>query len=154
MAYIEVLEENGDQSRIMNVTAGVGPDWGMPEDVMLVKALLQIVLINMGYPATKLSSSHSGTLDKPTKENIKVFQQKFNTNAKSLGNPERLTVDGRVSRARGHVSWDKNHPWTIVKLNALASWYVRARGFRSAADAIVKFYPHIAKILKLDPADV
>ena len=154
MAQIDVINDNTGQSRIMNVTEAVGPNWGLPEDVMLVKALLQIVLINMGHPASKTSGSQAGTLDQQTKDNIKVFQQKFNQVAKSLGNAEQLTVDGRVSRARGSASWDKNRPWTIAKLNELASFYCRGRGFSSAADAMVKFYPHVAKILKLDPADV
>ena len=154
MAHVEEIEQNGEKLAMMNVTAAVGPDWGAPNDVMLVKALLQLVLINMGIPGDQTSSSHSGTLDPLTKKNIKLFQTRFNEYAKGLGNPERLTVDGRVSRARVHASWDRNRPWTIAKLNSLASFYVRARGYSSAAAAIVQFYPHIAKILKLDASNV
>jgi hypothetical protein len=155
MAHVEIIEQNGDQSRIMNVTEGVGPNWGMKDDVMLVKALLEIVLINMRWVQPgELSSTTSGTLDDKTKKNIKTFQKKFNEMAKGLNNPERLSVDGRVSRARGHFSWDKNCPWTIVKLNATASFCVRRHGFKSAADAIVKFYPHVAEVLNLDSSDV
>ena len=155
MPHVEVVEQNGDRSRIMNVTEAVGPSWGMQDDVILVKVLLEIVLINMRRTQSgALSSTKSGTLDDKTKKNIRLFQQKFNDMAKGLYNPERLTVDGRVSRARGQVSWDKNRPWTIAKLNETASLCVRMHGYKSLADAVVKFYPHLAQILKLDPSDV
>ena len=155
MAHVEkVAELNGEESRIMNVSEGVGPNWGMPDDVMLVKALLETPLLYWGADPGTLSSPTSGTLDENTKKNVKVFQKKFNQSAKSLGNPERLTEDGRVSRARGQVSWDKNRPWTIVKLNAVTSWYLRMKGGKSAAEMIVVLYPHLADILKLDPSDV
>jgi len=155
MAHVEIIENNGEKSRIMNVTEAVGPNWGQEDDVILVKVLLEIVLINMRWVEPgALSSTRSGTLDDLTKKNIKTFQQKFNETAKNLNNSERLTVDGRVSRARGRSSWDKNRPWTITKLNSTASWCVRNHGFSSAADAIVKFYPHLAAILKLDSNDV
>jgi hypothetical protein len=153
MAQIDVLEQGGEQLHMMNVTAGVGPDWGMHDDVILVKVLLEIVLVNMRWcPPGDLSSTQSGTLDDKTKKNIKLFQSKFNEAAQQLGNPERLTVDGRVSRARGTASWDKNRPWTISKLNATASFCVQQHGFKNAADAVVKFYPHLAKILNLNAA--
>lgn len=155
MAQVEVVEQNGEQVHMMNVTEAVGPNWGMQDDVILVKVLLEIVLINMKWiQPGDLSSSRSGTLDGKTKKNIKVFQQKFNETATNSNHPERLTVDGRISRARGHASWDRNRPWTIAKLNQLASWCVRMHGFKSAADAVVKFYPHLAQILKIDANNV
>lgn len=155
MAQIDIIEHNGEEKHLMNVTEAVGPKWGMPDDVMLVKALLEIVLINMRWtdPAA-LSSTTSGTLDAKTKENIKTFQRKFNEAAKGGNHPEVLTVDGRVSRARGSASWDKNRPWTISKLNEMASFCVRMHGYKSAAEAIAQFYPHVAKVLKLDPGNV
>ena len=52
MAQIDVINDNTGQSMIMIVTEAVGQNWGLPEDVMLVNALLQIVLINMGHPAS------------------------------------------------------------------------------------------------------
>lgn len=121
---------------------------------MLVKALLTVPLMAWGYDPHTLALPNSGALDDSTKKNIKIFQQKFNEFAKGLGNPERLTVDGRVSRARGHFSWDKNRPWTIVKLNAVTSWYIRMRGGKSAGEFIANVYPDVAKILKLDTNDV
>lgn len=151
MAHVEAIENNGEKSHIMNVSMAVGPHWGQEDDVMLVKALLEIVLINMHWAGgAELSSSRSGTLDAKTKKNIKLFQKNFNQLAASLKNAERLSVDGRVSRARGQVSWDKNRPWTIVKLNATASYCVKMHGYKSAAEAIAQFYPHIAQTLKLD----
>lgn len=155
MAQVEVVEQNGEQVHMMNVTQAVGPTWGQQDDVILVKVLLEIVLINMRWVQPgELSSSVSGTLDDKTKKNIKIFQQKFNEFAKSNRHPERLEVDGRISRARGHASWDKNRPWTIAKLNQTASFCVRMHGYKSAAEAIVQFYPHLAKILKLDRNNV
>lgn len=151
MAQVDVVEQNGEQLHMMNVTAAVGPDWGMHDDVILVKVLLEIVLINMRWCAPgDLGSTNSGTLDGKTKKNIKLFQSKFNEVAKQLSNPEQLTVDGRVSRARGTASWDKNRPWTIAKLNSTASFCVQQHGYKNAAEAVVQFYPHLAKILKLD----
>src|SRR5262245_56044350 len=97
MAHVEVVvDKNGEQSRIMNVSEGVGPKWGMPEDVMLVKALLEVPLLYWGSDPGTLSSPTIGTLDENTKANIKIFQTKFNGFAKGLGNPERLSADGRV----------------------------------------------------------
>src|SRR5688572_20532753 len=117
MAHVEEIEDKGEKVHMMNVSMAVGPNWGNQDDVMLVKALLEIVLINMRWAGgSELSSSRSGTLDQKTVKNIKLFQKKFNEMATSASNPERLTVDGRVSRARGQVSWDKNRPWTIAKL--------------------------------------
>lgn len=151
MAFVEEIQDNEDRSHIMNVSMAVGPNWGNQDDVMLVKALLEIILINMRWASgSELSSSRSGTFDEKTKKNIKLFQKKFNETATSLSNPERLSVDGRVSRARGQVSWDKNRPWTIVKLNATASYCVKMHGYESAAAAIAQFYPHVAQVLKLD----
>lgn len=154
MAKVEIIEGNNQKWYLMNVTGAVGPQWGMEDDVILVKVLLEIVLTNLRWvQPNELSPTTSGTLDYKTKKNIKSFQQKFNEFAKGFNNPERLVADGRVSRARGSFSWDRNRPWTIVKLNETASWCVRRHGYKSAADAVVKFYPHLAKILKLDQVE-
>jgi hypothetical protein len=151
MAQVDIVDQNGEKLQMMNVTEAVGPEWGQPDDVILVKVLLEIVLVNMRWcPPGDLSSTHSGTLDAKTKKNIRLFQSKFNEVAKQLGNAERLTVDGRISRARGTASWDRNRPWTISKLNATASFCVQQHGFKNAADAVVKFYPHLAAILNLN----
>ena len=141
-------------SRIMNVTEAVGPKWGMPDDVMLVKALLATALPEYGVPPSNCSSPSSGTLDSQTLRNIKLFQENVNTVNTAFKSPQRLSVDGRVSRARGHFSWDKNHPWTIAYLNYSASLTARKYGWKSFADMVVELYPHLADILKLDPADV
>jgi hypothetical protein len=155
MAVLDEINYNGRKARIMNVSQAVGPNWGGHEDVILVKVLLEIVLVNMRWcEPGALSSSHVGTLDDKTKKNIKLFQQKFNDTSKAMNNPQRLSVDGRVSRARGEYSWDRNRPWTIVKLNETASFCVRMHGYKSAADAVAQFYPHLAKILKLESDDV
>src|SRR5436190_19436563 len=105
MAQVEVIENNQDMSRIMNVTEAVGPKWGMPDDVMLVKALLATALPEYGVPPSNCSSPSSGTLDSQTLRNIKLFQENVitvNTSFKSL---EGLIVDVRGSDARRDFSW-------------------------------------------------
>jgi hypothetical protein len=152
MANVDVVENNGEKLYLMNVTEAVGPNYGLSDDVVLVKALLNIVLSMNAYPADKLPDPNSGTLDKKTKDGIKAWQQRFNQLCESNGNPNRLSVDGRVSRARGKFSWDKNRPWTIVTLNSFAGEYCRLYGYKNAADFIAATYPHLAGILKLDPS--
>lgn len=152
MALVETVENNGEKFHLMNVSEGVGPTYGQNDDVMLVKALLKIVLSMNGYSHERLPEPTSGTFDPLTKENIRLWQKRFNQFNESGGSSSRLTVDGRVSRARGKFSWGTNRPWTIVTLNWFAGIYVRMYGFKSAAHAISTMYPHLAAILKIDPS--
>jgi hypothetical protein len=151
MASVDVIDANGERLNLMNVTQGVGPHYGTEDDVMLVKALLSVVLGAWGHPDSTLPEATSGTLDEQTKKNIKIYRQKFNDNCKTGKLAARLTVDGRVSRARGYYSWDRNHPWTICTLNTEAGLCARMNGFKNAAHLVITAYPHLAKILKIDP---
>lgn len=155
MAHVEVISQiNGDKARIMNVTEAVGPKWGMPDDVVLVKALLATVLPEFGVPASNCSSPTSGTLDSQTLRNIKLYQESVNSVNQAFKSSQRLAVDGRVSRARGNFSYDKNHPWTISYLNYNASLTAQKYGWSSFAALVVEIYPNLAEILKLDANDV
>ena len=49
MAHVEIVaDRNGEKSKILNVTDAVGPTWGMEEDVLLVKTLLEVPLMSWG----------------------------------------------------------------------------------------------------------
>jgi len=155
MAHVEIVAVgNGEKSKILNVTDAVGPSWGIEEDVMLVKTLLEVPLYSWGVNPGTQHLVMVGTLDEKTKANIKIFQTKFNEYTKGFGSPERLTVDGRVSRARGQVSWDKNRPWTIAKMNAVTSYFVRMQGVKSVAQYVLMRNPYLAGIMDLDWGDV
>ncbi len=152
MAQVDVIKVDSQDMYLMNVTAGVGPNWGMPDDVRLVKALLIHSFIFWGLPTDNLSNPTAGTLDKNTQENIRTYQKYFNEWAKSSVNPTRLTSDGRVSRARGQTSWDKNRPWTIVTMNVVVGLSARLNGLKSAAELVIESNPELAEILKIDPS--
>jgi hypothetical protein len=152
MAQVDIIKVDGQDMYLMNVTQPVGPNYGGPEDVMLVKALLEGAFDFWGWRSYIIvSPPTSGTFDKTTQDNIKIYQKKFNEWMTSSGNQSRLTVDGRVSRARGQYSWDKSHPWTITTLNTIVGIHARNWGLNSAADHLVSAYPHLAQILKIDP---
>lgn len=151
MAYaINAHKEDGTEIVLLNVSNAVGPHHGAVDDVILVKALLKIALEWWNLEETFPEPS-SGTLDAQTKENIKRFQAKFNSFAKTYGSPKRLTVDGRVSHARGIFSWDENHPWTIVMLNEIVDSSATLKGYESGPQMVVSLFPHLAGILKLYP---
>lgn len=150
MASIDDIDLNGQKIQLMNVSQPVGPFNGLSDDVMLVKALLNVALGDLGVDDSELPLPTAGTLDAATKKNIKLFQRTINELNQSISNPERLSVDGRVSRARGRFSFDRNRPWTISVLNTHVKLAAERRGFRSALEMVTKVFPLLPRVLDVD----
>jgi|GEM_PF-4459201 len=153
MASVDIVEDNGEKFFLMNVTERVGRfnSLNKGDDAQLVKALLVYALGSLGHPPARLPAPTTGTLDEQTKSNILIYQQKMNNLAKSQKKPARLQENGIVSHARGKYRWDTNRFWTIVALNIHVGEIGRALGFKGAAHLIIKTFPYMAGVLKIDP---
>lgn len=147
MAKVETLDVSGGKMEILNVSQPVGPFRGELDDVIAVKGLLFIALGDLGVDESRLVRPFAGTLDEMTKANIKLFQQKINELNKSIRNPERLTVDGRISRARGRFSFDRNRPWTIAVLNVHVKLAAERRGFSSMMRFLTSIFPDFSDFI-------
>lgn len=144
---------NIDGLPTLNVTSGVGPDWGEESDVMLVKIFLDVILndSDWGSGTGYTFSPIVGTFDAPTKNNIKSFQTKFNEIAVQKNSVVRLTVDGRISPARAY-QWAANRPWAIVTMNFFVHQIVKNKMmYKSPADYIYWRYTDFARLLNITP---
>jgi hypothetical protein len=107
-----------DYEDFLNVSEVVGgPDGiNLPDDVMVVQALLRFLgEFWRGFP-DKECPGITGAFDNMTRDAIKKYQKVHNRDrSKALG---RLVQDGRVSPARGRfVFGGGKFTWTIVSLN-------------------------------------
>lgn len=94
-----------------------GPDGiNMPDDVMVVQALLGFLgKFWRGFPDSECPAV-TGTFDRTTREAIKKYQRLHNRDrSKALG---RLVQDGRISPAKSRfVFGGGQYTWTIITLN-------------------------------------
>jgi hypothetical protein len=141
-----------DLDTILNVSRSVGKGgFNDPEDVIVVKAFIWYIgqydgfdsMVRIPYPAF-------GNVD-DVGELIHAFQKWRNfADYQCRGSINRLTVDGRVSRANGRYVWGTNHPWAIFHMNYAALRIAHEQNENSGIEAIAKKLPHLAYLFDVN----
>lgn len=102
---------------IANVSTSVGTRGiNSPADVLLINNLLNIANFGLKFRNYADMPLAGTSITAKLPEAIAAFQKKYN----SLKQAAKVTVDGRISPARGNAFFRKNQVWTIVALNKYA----------------------------------